>query len=84
MCTLLNTEPSLLANKTGVGKHILYLYRELKKAGIDAVPTIDSRPRTPVDSLSEISSRLRSFMGTRFADGDRRIPEGVIEYNSLE
>lgn len=82
MRVLLNTKPFLLANKTGVGYYILNLYEALKKAGIDVVPTIDSRSRTLVNSLSEVSSRLRSFVGKRYPSFVSKIGDSFISYLS--
>lgn len=82
MRVLFNAKPLLLADKTGVGYHILNLYKALQKAGIDVVPTIDSRSQIVVNSLSKISSRLRSFMGKRYPSFVSKIGNSLVSHLS--
>lgn len=68
MRVLLNTKPSLLYNKTGVGYYVYNLYKELLKFNIDVTPTINNASNNFIGSLSRISCQLRGFMGKYYPD----------------
>ena len=84
MRVLFNTKPFLLSDKTGVGYHILNLYKALKTAGIDVVPTINSRSGTVISSLSEVSSHFRKVIGKRYPSFIRKIGDSLMSYLSRE
>lgn len=59
MRVLLNTKPLVLSDKTGVGYYVLRLYQELKRCGIDVVPTLSTGSQAFVNSISKVSFHLR-------------------------
>lgn len=63
MRVLLNTKPLVLFDKSGVGYYVFNIYRELLKSGLDIVPTLDPKSQTVINSLSRMSSRIRSALG---------------------
>lgn len=73
MRVLLNTKPLVLFDKSGVGYYALNIYRELLKSGIAIVPTLDTGSQTLINSLSKLSSRLRSVLG-------RWYPSFIIQF----
>lgn len=78
MRVLLNTKPLVLFNKTGVGYYVFNLYRELRKSGIDVIPTLDATSRTLVSSLSKVSSQLRRLIGKWYPPFVRHIGDALI------
>lgn len=73
MRVLLNTKPLVLFDKSGVGYYALNIYRELLKSGVDIVPTLDTNSQTLINSLSKVSSRLRTVLG-------RWYPSFIIQF----
>lgn len=73
MRVLLNTKPLVLFDKSGVGYYALNIYRELLKSGVDIAPTLDTGSQTLINSLSKLSSRLRSVLG-------RWYPSFIIQF----
>ena len=83
MRVLLNTKPSLLSNKTGVGCYVLNLYKELLKSGIEVVPTLDTRAGALVCSLSKASSRLREYLGKWYPSSVSKVGDALVSRLSL-
>lgn len=79
MRVLLNTKPLVLFDKSGVGYYTLNIYRELLKSGIDIVPTLDTKSQTLINSLSKMSSQLRSVLGKWYPSFIIRIGDALIK-----
>ncbi len=84
MRVLLNTKPSLLYNKTGVGYYVFSLYRELLKSGIDVIPTLDAESKTLIGSLSKMSSLPRKILGEWYSTFAQRMGDLLISLLSSE
>lgn len=78
MRVLLNTKPLVLFDKSGVGYYTLNIYRELLKSGVDIVPTLDTKSQTLINSLSKVSSQLRSALGKWYPSFIIRIGDALI------
>ncbi|MDA8434249.1 MAG: glycosyltransferase family 1 protein [Nitrospiraceae bacterium] len=63
MRVLLNTKLLMCSNRAGIGVYVANLYDELKKAGIDVVPTLDNGSISLVRTVGNASARLRSVFG---------------------
>lgn len=79
MRVLLNTKPLVLFDKSGVGYYTLNIYRELLKSGIDIVPTLDTKSQTLINSLSKVSSQLRSALGKWYPSFIIRVGDALIK-----
>lgn len=63
MRILLNTKPSLLSQKTGIGYYVFNLYKELIKLNVDVTPTINKTSNDFLGFLSRLSCHLRQSFG---------------------
>lgn len=79
MRVLLNTKPLLLHDKTGVGYYVLNIYRELTDAGIEVIPTLNDKSHTLINSLSRVSSGLRSLYGKRYLPVAIKIGDAITD-----
>ena len=66
MRVLLNTRPLICSNRAGVGSYVFNLVDELRKAGIEVIPTVDDRSAAMVSSLGRMSRSIRSLLGDAY------------------
>jgi glycosyltransferase involved in cell wall biosynthesis len=82
MRVLLNTKPSLISNKTGVGYYVFNLYRELLKSGADVTPTLNAKSGALVGSLSRASALLRKHVGKWYPSFVSKLGDSLIGHLS--
>ena len=80
MRILLNTKLLMCSNRAGIGFYVANLYHELRKAGIDVVPTLDNGSITLVRSIGNISARMRSVFGKFYPPFVRRAGDAVYRH----
>jgi len=77
---LLNTKMLMCAHKSGIGYYVFNLRKELLKAGVDVVPTLDDRSVSLMSSVGKTSARLRASFGKFYPPFIKRVGEAAYRY----
>jgi glycosyltransferase involved in cell wall biosynthesis len=77
---LLNTKLLMCSNRAGIGFYVDNLYKELRKAGVDVVPTLEDGSISLVRSIGGLSSRMRSVFGKFYPPFIRQAGDAVYRY----
>ena len=79
MRIILNTKP-LMFRKSGIGYYISNIYRELRLAGIDVIPTVGDTANGLISSLGAVSARLRNIFGKYYPPFVKPMGDFLISY----